>query len=209
MNANPWNEIAGISVRAGKAEISPNILPTHRWMLEGATKMINTFAQWLPDMDLAFNLNDECRVAVPWEQMEMVRGGGRNASSLAVFQENKWSFHRADSWPPFPSEPITETVFEDHSFHSTFYEYGVAGCPPSSRARKERAWNKRDLCVTCAAPHSLGQYVQNWTLAADICHQPDLANLHGFHASPAAFKTTHDLMPVFSQSKVHGYNDIL
>ncbi|KAI9720054.1 MAG: hypothetical protein M1812_003181 [Candelaria pacifica] len=212
MNANPWNEIAGISVRAGKAEISPNILPTHRWMLEGATRMINTFAEWLPDMDLALNLNDECRVAVPWERLVIPRrgsGGGENASSFAAFKENKWSSNREDSWPPLPSEPITETVFEDHSFHDTFYKYGAIGCPPPSRARKERAWNTRDLCVSCAAPHSLGQYVQNWTLAADICHQPDLAKLHGFYVSPAAFKTTHDLMPVFSQSKVHGYSDIL
>ncbi|KAI9790198.1 MAG: hypothetical protein M1835_001155 [Candelina submexicana] len=209
MNANPWNEIAGISVRAGKAEISPNILPTHRWMLEGATQMINTFAKWLPDMDLALNLNDECRVAVPWERMEMLRKRGENATSLAAWKENKWTPNRADSWPPLPKDPISETVFEDHSFHSTFYEFGVVGCPPSSRAREERTWNKRDLCASCAAPHSLGQFLQNWTLAADICHQPDLANLHGFHLSPAAFKTTHDLMPVFSQSKVHGYNDIL
>ena len=36
-----------------------------------------------------------------------------------------------------------------------------------------------------------------------------MANLHGFYLSPAAFKTAHDLIPVFSQSKAHGFNDIL
>jgi Glycosyl transferase family 90 len=51
--------------------------------------------------------------------------------------------------------------------------------------------------------------MSNWTLAADICHQPDMADLHGFYLSPAAFKTSHELRPVFSQSKPHGYNDIL
>lgn len=207
--SNPWNEISGISIRAGKAEISPNVLPTHRWMLDGVVTLISQFAQWLPDMDLAFNLNDECRVAVPFKHAEEMRNTGDAAGNLAVGKENIWSKDRASGWAPIPEEPISETSFEDHSFTNTFYQYGSTGCPPNSKARRRRVWNTRDICTACAYPHSLGQFVQNWTLAADICHQPDMANLHGFYLSPAAFKTAHDLVPVFSQSKAHGFNDIL
>ncbi|TIA30045.1 hypothetical protein D6C78_09842 [Aureobasidium pullulans] len=39
--------------------------------------------------------------------------------------------------------------------------------------------------------------------------EPDLANLHGLYLSPAAFKVSHELYPVFSQSKAPGFNDIL
>ncbi|KAI9811365.1 MAG: hypothetical protein M1827_005525 [Pycnora praestabilis] len=209
MISNPWNEISGISIRDGKAEISPNVLPTHRWMLDGASTIINQFAKWLPDMDLAFNLNDECRVAVPWEEIETMRVEGQKAGALNEARIDEWTIDRASAWTLIPQDPISDTDFEDHSFTNTFYEYGSVGCPPQSKARKERIWNTRNLCTSCASPHSFEQFLQNWTLAADICHQPDMANLHGLYLSPAAFKTTHNLMPVFSQSKAHGYNDIL
>ena len=35
-------------------------------MVESAGQMIEPFSQYLPDMDLVFNLNDEPRVALPW-----------------------------------------------------------------------------------------------------------------------------------------------
>ncbi len=65
MVSNPWNEISGITIRDGEARVQENVIPTHRWMLEGVAVLINSFARYLPDMDLAFNLNDESRVTVP------------------------------------------------------------------------------------------------------------------------------------------------
>jgi hypothetical protein len=55
----------------------------------------------------------------------------------------------------------------------------------------------------------MGQFPSNWTVATDICHQPDLAFLHGFFESPASFKVTQDLAPVFSQSTISGFSDIV
>ena len=68
MLERPWTEVAGLRISNGTAHIGPHVVQTHRWMLEGAAEMINTFAEWLPDMDLAFNINDECRVAIPWAE---------------------------------------------------------------------------------------------------------------------------------------------
>lgn len=210
MVSNPWNEISGISIRAGNAEVQENVLPTHRWMLDGVTVLISAFAQYLPDMDLAFNLNDECRVAVPYEEAEQLRySGEKSAMSENIKPNNSWSSDRTATWEPLAAEPISETIFQDHSFRNTFDDYGSIGCPTSSPARNSRHWNHRLLCTTCTYPHSLGQFLSNWSLASNICHQPDLASLHGFYLSPAAFKTSHLLMPVFSQSKAFGYNDIL
>lgn len=44
---------------------------------------------------------------------------------------------------------------------------------------------------------------------SDICHQPDLVSLHGLFLSPAAFKVSQTLTPIFSQSSVSGFGDIL
>ncbi|KAI9726247.1 MAG: hypothetical protein M1834_009076 [Cirrosporium novae-zelandiae] len=221
ITSNPWNEIFAINIRNGKAEVNPSVIPTHRWMLLGVASMINQFAQYLPDMDLAFNINDESRVAVPYEELQQLRSKGKKAAETSVEEEeeenpwkvvtrsaSKFSQGRNQTWKPIGQE-ITDTVFSDHSFHDTFSKYARESCPPNSRARKEYRWDVGQLCTTCAHPHSLGQFLQNWTLAASPCHQPDLASLHGFFTSPAAFKTTQKLVPVFSQSKVGSYNDIL
>lgn len=207
--SNPWNDVAGISVRNGKADISPNVMPTHRWMLDGVVDMINKFGQWLPDMDLGFNLNDECRISVPHQAIEKMRRIGRNGQDIAQPVQNKFSEGRADNWTAIPAEPVQETPFKEMSFQRTFSEFGKAGCPSSSRAQKWRYWDTSHICTSCAAPHSMGAFLANWTLSADVCYQPDMANLHGLYLSPAAFKASHDLYPVFSQSKAPGYNDIL
>jgi hypothetical protein len=55
----------------------------------------------------------------------------------------------------------------------------------------------------------MGQFPVDWNIASDICHQPDLIWLHGFMLSPASLKVSQDLVPVFSQSKISGFNDIL
>ncbi|KAK4550349.1 hypothetical protein LTR36_003316 [Oleoguttula mirabilis] len=191
MISNPWNDVAGISVRSGEVGISPNVMPTHRWMLDGLVDLIGHFVEYLPDMDLAFNLNDECRVAVPSVQIETMRTTGRGAFAHDRAPRNEFSTGRGEQWQLVPDQPNTETPLKELSFQRTFYDFGSVGCPSGSPARSQRA------------------FLANWSTAADICHQPDLANLHGLYISPAAFKGAHDLYPVFSQSKAHGFNDIL
>lgn len=208
MVSNPWNEISGITIRGGVATVQENVLPTHRWMLEGVSTFMNSFARYLPDMDLAFNLNDESRVAVPYDHITSLRQEARKSGSLAG--KRQWSENRSEGWLPIPEENFGDTVFHDLSFRNTFAAYGSVGCPSSSTARQKSYTSSHShICIGCVGPHSLGQFISNWSLAADVCHQPDLAHLHGFYLSPAAFKASYLLRPVFSQSKPHGYNDIL
>ena len=207
--SDPWNEVAEVSIRSGKAELGPIVLPTHRWMVEGVLAMISNFVELLPDMDLAFNINDECRVAIPYDKLQKFNKIGMNAGKLEVGKIPYWTPNRADTWQSIDESFKPPSRFEDHSFVNNFYSYGSIACPPSSAARRNRIWDPSVLCTSCIAPHSIGPFVSNWTLAASPCHQPDLANLHGFYLSPAAFKTAHEPLPVFSQSKAHGYADIL
>lgn len=71
---NPFNDLGGIRIRNGTAMVQEGIKPTHAWMVAGAADMMKDFAKYLPDMDLVFNLNDEPRVAVPWEKISMLKG---------------------------------------------------------------------------------------------------------------------------------------
>ena len=206
--SNPWNMIGGVSVREGVVEIMTDVEESHEWMLEGIAMMIRPYSRWLPDMDIPFNLNDESRSAVPFKDIHKLKAKGRKAFHSSQSGVRDFTVDRARDWQRAPEEPSEDTRFHDESFQDTFYTYGAAGCPPGSKAKAQNHWHYRYICPTCKGPHTLGQFVSNWTLAANPCHQPDIANLHGHHVSPASFRGTNDLMPVLSQSKAHGYNDI-
>ena len=199
--SDEWNEVAKMLIRGGKAEISPDVKPTHRWMMEGVQAMVQDFAQWLPDMDLAFNINDEPRIAVPYRHMNSLLQAGKD-QSLKTKPTSTWSSDRASQWSALD---IQIRPFADHSFTPTFQRFGSIACPPSSLARRDRIWDPSSYYPSFPSRHSLSGFLSNWT----PCHQPDLANLHGLYLSPAAFKPSTSLYPVFSQSKPSGFADIL
>ncbi|CAK4032729.1 glycosyltransferase family 90 [Lecanosticta acicola] len=209
--SNPWNDAAGISVRNGKVSVMPNVVPTHMWMLEGLVEMIGEFSRWLPDMDLAFNINDEPRVALPYKEISTLRSiGSESTIQLSVEPEDRnFSTDRAGQWRPVPEEPNPETPLQELSWAPTFHRYGSIGCHPDSPARSQRRWDVGSLCLSCIYSHSLGAFISDWSKASDVCQQPDLADIHGFYMSPAAFKGSRELYPIFSQSKAKGFNDIL
>ncbi|KAL1970526.1 hypothetical protein VTN77DRAFT_4170 [Rasamsonia byssochlamydoides] len=207
---NPFNDVAAISIRNGTPRVQEDIKPTHAWMVEAAAKMIEPFAKHLPDMDIALNLNDEPRVAVPWETISQMRNVAKSMTAPpedAIL--NGWSVDRQAGWDPIePVDQTPYTVFTDGAF-SNIWDRVSRICPPTSKARTTRVWDRHNLCLSCMRPHSLGQFVSDWDAAGDICHQPDLAHLHGFFISPSSFKASQQLVPLFSQSSVRGFGDIL
>lgn len=210
---NPFNDLGAISIRNGTARVQDGIKPTHAWMVVGAAKMIENFSEHLPDMDLVFNLNDEPRVAIPWGKLRPLKRMAKGfENSLLPDQDvvHDWSSERQEGWGPIePADLTNTTIFTDGAWRGVFDPYVSEICPPSSRARTRRIWNRRDMCVDCAGPHTMGQFPTSFDLASDICHQPDLAFLHGLLISPASFKVSQDLIPIFSQSALEGFSDIL
>lgn len=212
-----WTEVGGLRVTNGSTQITPHVAPTHRWSLEGTTAIINKFAEWLPDMDIAMNINDEPRVVVPWEKMRdlklaaMVARQQLNATKdlLPFTTDAKWWPDNFMNDEPVNTPDTSSQYFGEASIAPSFTKYGVMSCPPKSSSRTDSWWNKGNFCQKCASPHSLGPFLSNWTLAGSLCHQPDLANLHGFHLSPSSFKPTTSLFPIFSQSSIPGFSDIV
>lgn len=202
--STPWNEVVAIHVRDGKASLQEGIKPTHKWMVKGVHKLIDNFVEHLPNMDIPLNINDEPRVAVPWEVLESMKRAGQWWRPDVADMTDKWSNDRS-----LPDTYIERRMFEDLGHTAIFDRIARPTCPPGSPVRTTHVRDKRHICLKCAAPHSTGQFLSRWALAGDICHQPDAVHLHGFYLSPSAFKVSQRLLPVFSQSRVSGFNDIL
>lgn len=223
----PSNDIFAIYIHNGSVETSTFFYSDRKWRPDETINTIEQFAQWLPDMYIAFNLRDVPRVAAPWNEIETLK---QRASTMDVTLEagkdhGFTSSHEVNqNWPLIETDYATTDKFKEilgkqqnspglRSSPSVFQNREAPTCPPRSPTGRSRAWHSQRFCASCAYPHSLGQFVQNWTLAGDLCHQPDMANLHGFLMSPS---TAPDigyfpdlLVPMFSRSKTSGYNDIL
>ena len=212
MISNPANDVGGIIIRGGRVSLASNVLAQHKHRLEGVVGLVNKFAQYLPDMDLAINVIDSPRVAMPYDSLKFMRQAGLRNADDPNTKENSFSGDRGGQWQVMPSDPIENPpIFEDHAGHPVFTEWGSVSCPTMSAARFQRNWDLTRLCTTCVKPHSdrSGAFVSNWTLSQDPCHQPDLAFLHGIYVSSPSFRVHHNLLPVFSQTKVQGFQDIL
>ena len=200
-----YNEIGLIKIRGGKAIVDKRF-EGHSWMMDVMVWMMEYFILSLPDMDIPFNINDEPRVVVPYREMQKLLSKRRGTLSETVGKN--WSTNTGD----LLDESVTEgcmTSFENWSFKNNYKMYSTLACSSSSPAHRTRSWLPRRHCNRCAKPHSTLHFLEDWNKAGDPCHQPDLANLHGFYHGPGAYKVTKKLLPVFSASKPQGYADIL
>ncbi|KAH9897365.1 glycosyltransferase family 90 protein [Xylariomycetidae sp. FL2044] len=216
---NPHLSMGGLIIEDGKIEISPYVPGTHRWMVDVTKEMMEPFAQWLPDMQLAFNLDDECRVSVPYDRMEAHRDEGAKAKARAMTKADHtlvpFSSSQTPAWDKEYLD-IGEDIwkrrspwFFGRSKSFIFYELISTTCPADAPVNKFHWWNRKTECKGCTAPHMKDGLLSNWTLSGDLCHQPDLAYMHGFAYSPSAMAPSNTLFPVFSQSRAVNFADVL
>ncbi len=223
----PSNDVFAIRIRDGHVEVSPFSSTDEKWRPDDTVKIIEQFAQWLPDMYIAINLRDVPRVAVPWKQIVDLKqrastvGGTLKEGKDHVFTSKA---EPNSNWPSVENDYATSDTHKEFLrqiqrssgiplFPSVFQRREAPTCPPGSLTGRNRAWQLQGFCASCAYPHSLGQFLGNWTLAGDLCHQPDMASLDGFLLSPGMTPevgfSPNELVPMFSRSKASGYNDIL
>ncbi|KAL6872069.1 glycosyltransferase family 90 protein [Trichoderma novae-zelandiae] len=220
-------EMGGMRIRNGSVEQSPYIPGSHRWMADSLQRMIEPFAKWLPDMDIAINLADECRMVVPYGRMEWFKQRGRQerAKVRGTKEQRTWpnSPFSQSPWPQDFAEPLPRGTnggkdeidpnFTNDIRTPIFYDFVATSCPQNSAVHSSRWWDWSATCVNCLKPHSVpttgGALLANVSLAHDLCHQPDVAYLSGFLNSPSAMVGTRELLPIFSQARVGGFSDIL
>ncbi|OLN90319.1 Beta-1,2-xylosyltransferase 1-like protein 3 [Colletotrichum chlorophyti] len=213
--------MGGIRVRGGKVEVAPGTPGSHQWMMQSMKAMIEPFSEHLPDLDFAVNLNDEPRVAIPYERTQELIGAGWEARARVLRNHELGGFDvsKTGIWgdgDTVKRPEVTSPFFNNRIRDQIYYELIAPTCPPDSPARNTRWWSRRSSCADCVAPHAVHVFdgleesvVTNWTAATDLCHQPDMAYLHGFLLSPSAAVFTKEAFPVFSQSKVSGFADVL
>ncbi|KAG7290379.1 hypothetical protein NEMBOFW57_000379 [Staphylotrichum longicolle] len=201
------NQLLGVQVRRGNAT---HIFGGFEWMQTKLVDMINVFAEFLPDMDLAFNANDEPRVVVPHDDMSRLVHTARTvaipAANSAKSPRNGFTEKPAGLSPDGRFEEVKQTRF-DFFAHQPVWTHSRMSCPPESPSRIL----EEDEQYDDIAKYALGElgFVHNWTAMSDVCLSPSLASTYGFFERPNAYGVVHDLFPIFSQSKISSYSDIL
>ncbi|PSR79985.1 hypothetical protein BD289DRAFT_78938 [Coniella lustricola] len=212
----PATSIGVIVIQNGEMAFGPHD-DQYSWMLEHISEIIQPFVQWLPDMQVAFNLDDECRVSVPYDRMQAYLTEGEKSRKRLASQPMLQGFGKMTD-TPWSGQYLEDDeqlytrfspYFQAWYRQPLFYEWIASTCPPDAPIHQYLWWNKRDSCASCAHPHTTNGFVSDWSLASDVCHQPDLFFLHGALLRPQAARPTHELFPVFSQSRLHNYNDII
>lgn len=82
-------------------------------------------------------------------------------------------------------------------------------CPGHSASRMGFYPQNGHFCSSCANTQLTEQFLTDRTMGWDLCHQPDLMNLHGYFANHQPIRPFSDLVPVFSRTKTQQHKDIL
>ncbi|MCJ1389528.1 capsule-associated protein CAP1 [Xylographa bjoerkii] len=200
------NALIGILLRGGEVV---NKAGGDEWQQEATEGMMQGFIQYLPDMDLCFNRHDEPRVIIPHEDLRRLVKKATDEALPATMAHhsprNTWSARPADidDGKRFPEVSITR--FNRFAHQPTWTNSRIS-CSPGSPSR---ALNDTITDNTSSYTFSDLNFVQNKTAFSDICNSPSLRETYGFFDRPNAFDVVHDLFPIFSQSKISSFQDIL
>ncbi|KAH8909562.1 hypothetical protein BR93DRAFT_965654 [Coniochaeta sp. PMI_546] len=200
------NNLMGVQIRKGKVT---NIQGAGEWQQNATQGMMRHFIQWLPDMDLAFNIHDEPRVIVPHEDMvrlvDRAKRVNMPAAMAVATPRNSWGKNTGSNEGARFDE--TKLTLFNVFAHQPTWTHSRMSCPPDSPSRAL----EEDERVDDLGKYALGElgFVYNESAMSDICLTPSLAETYGFFDRPNAFNIVHDLFPIFSQSKISSYSDIL
>ncbi|MCJ1478351.1 capsule-associated protein CAP1 [Lambiella insularis] len=200
------NALIGFFIRGGEVV---NKAGGDEWQQEATEGMLQGFVQYLPDMDLAFNKHDEPRVIVPHEDLTRLVKKATDEALPTAFADRK----PKNTWSTRPSDvddgkrlPEVSTTRFNRFAHQPTWTNSRISCSPDSPSRSLDESITDDVA---AYYFSELNFVQNKTAFSDICQSPSLRENYGFFDRPNAFDIVHDLFPIFSQSKVSSFQDIL
>lgn len=188
-----------------------------REVMDDLIGLMKSFSEHLPDMEFAINCNDRPRVLAPWDDVQRLTQAGlaqglRKRKLLSSRQPSEFTPSDYSSVQIIDKGYAARTDAqkeEDITSRHAYRQMTALSCSPGTKGRSGVHWNTRDFCPSCADPQSMGLFVRRWDIALDICHQPDLARLHGFHITPPKLRPFQNVLPIFSRSKTGSYADII
>lgn len=200
------NALIGVLIRDGVVVTAAG---GSEWQQKSTTSMLASFVKYLPDMDLPFNVHDEPRVIVPSDDLSRMVATAKDKTMPISFTtplpRNAWSPRPADVDDGKSFLESKTTRFNEFA-HQPTWTHSRMSCPPESPARALDESMRDDPSSFTSSELGL---ISNHTAFSDICLSPSLREKFGFFDRPNAFKIVHDLFPIFSQSKISSYQDVL
>ncbi|CAK4030329.1 glycosyltransferase family 90 [Lecanosticta acicola] len=202
-----------ISIRDGNVTKRTDVpLEDRPWMLLWSD-MVQSVAEFLPDVDLAINVMDESRLVVPWEEINGYMAKAKRARKSVPAAELRNDFSSLkESLKQLDKFPLQEHFDPMFQAEGPFWPLAVAGCPPDSPARS--AYIESDFSHPPPLKGDLPNntyygYVQNWTYTQSPCDHSALQGLHGSFVEPISISTSKKFFPLFGGSKLPMNNEIL
>ncbi|CAA9958989.1 CAP10 domain containing protein [Pyrenophora teres f. maculata] len=198
--------LLAVAVRHGAVE---NFQGGEEWQQQATIGMMKQFVQYLPDMDLGFNMHDEPRVVVPNDLLASMVAKARDETlpraAKNTAPRNAYSTRPADMNDGTRFVESSTTKFNRFA-HQQTWTHSRLSCSANTQAQTFEDYAADNL--TAYATSELG-FIYNATAFSDICNSPSLSSTYGFFERPNAFSIIHELTPIFSQSKISSFQDIL
>jgi Glycosyl transferase family 90 len=160
------------------------------WFREAMTDWLpKEWAELVPNVLLAINELDEPSVCVPHDVLEEAsrRARSRQKSGRSTWQAAEHFPRKSPKFLNIGKQDVWEAV--------------TISCAVQSFARKP-------ICDRTSAERPL-EFIRNLTKSKDICEQCELQHLEGFLLEPENLELTHSLAPIWSQSKISSFADII
>lgn len=204
------NALIAVLIRDGEVKLMEGGGDMYAWHRDATPVMLKNFIQHLPDMDLAFNIHDEPRIVLQNDHLDRHINIALHETMPRALSNpkprNSFSSKPADMNAGDRIKEYRTTRFNRYAHQPTWYDSRTS-CPPDSAARRFLNDSETDdlQLYTTSSLH----FISNTTAATDICNTPSLRYNLGFFDRPNAFDVAHELIPIFSQSKVSSFQDIL
>ncbi|KAF1816460.1 hypothetical protein P152DRAFT_409367, partial [Eremomyces bilateralis CBS 781.70] len=199
------NALIHVAIRKGYVV---KITGGEAWFRGALLGMLKDIVEFVPDMDLALNIHDEPRVIIAHDELSQMVEFAKSKAIPQAFQTKepvkRFSPRPANLGDGRRIKPVTTSRF-NHFAHQDTWTHSRLSCPPDSPAR---SFHETTDNLTAWAVTPLG-LIYNHTAFSDICNSPSFASTHGFFQRPNAFNLIMDLVPIFSQSKVSSFSDIV
>ena len=179
----------------------------------------------MPDVDIAFNGEDEPKMFVPYEKIQAAIATGEKRRQKRPVDSHVPSITEFVDLDPMdmlrpPVEERKGYRWAEYPEDKPLWEAGRAVCPPHSRARRSNANENYSKTPHFPNAHNLTYmhegYVANWSAAKSSCDNPHLRGLHGTwigmlsssleNPRPREKAIITELVPMLSGCKIHDIN---